>query len=64
MSEIVSDINLVFSTPIWTSLIENHNLINKKMEEYIKSLQKIDLTGKNSPNFPDRVSTPDGLYPY
>ena len=50
MNEIVSDINLVFSTPIWTSLVENHKQINDKMEKYIKSLQKIDLTGRKVSN--------------
>jgi len=34
-----SNLNLVFSTPIWTTLILNHQELNNKMFKYIKDLQ-------------------------
>ena len=54
-----SDLNLIFSTPVWTSVITKYNEINKKMYNYIKSLQsknpegtlKSNLEGWHSENF-------------
>ena len=39
MTKRKSDLNLAFSTPIWTGLILNHQELNSKMFKYIKDLQ-------------------------
>ena len=45
MTEKNSELHLMFSTPIWTSLIPNHEEVNNKMFKYIKSLQSINPMG-------------------
>ncbi len=45
-----SEINLIFATPIWTSLIENYQTINDKMEKYIRNQKEKDLKGKKVSN--------------
>ena len=45
-----SNINLLFSTPVWTYLIPNHVEINTSMHKYIKSLQKKNPDGKHKSN--------------
>ena len=39
MTKRKSELNLVFSTPIWTGLILNYQELNIKMFKYIKDLQ-------------------------
>jgi len=39
MTKRSSELNLVFSTPIWTTLILNYRELNNKMFKYIKDLQ-------------------------
>ena len=39
MTKRKSELNLVFSTPIWTGLILNYQELNNKMFKYIKDLQ-------------------------
>ena len=39
MTKKSSELNLVFSTPIWTGLILNYQELNNKMFKYIKDLQ-------------------------
>lgn len=59
MTSRTSTIHLFFSTPIWTSKINNFTTINQKIFEYInkletsdtKDLQKSNLKGWHSPNF-------------
>ena len=46
----ISDLNLIFSTPVWTSIIPNHKQVNKKMFSYIKSIQSADPNGKIKSN--------------
>ena len=50
MNEKLSDLNLVFSTPIWGSLIDDFENVNHKMLKYIKNLKKKDSTGLNKSN--------------
>jgi len=50
MKEKITELNLAFSTPIWTSIIPKHREINEKMFKYIKSLQKKDRSGINRSN--------------
>ena len=50
MNEKLSDLNLVFSTPIWGSLIDDFENVNHKMLQYIKNLKKKDSTGLNKSN--------------
>ena len=50
MKESISDLNLIFSTPVWTSIIDNHKQINEKMLSYIKSIQSSDPVGKHKSN--------------
>ena len=45
MNSKVNELNLVFSTPIWAFLIDNHDDINVQMLNYIKDLQKKDTQG-------------------
>ncbi|SVD34746.1 uncharacterized protein METZ01_LOCUS387600 [marine metagenome] len=59
MTKKKSELNLAFSTPIWTSIIPNYRDVNDKMLKYIKSLQsknpngiaKSNLWGWHSPYF-------------
>ena len=51
MVEKITNLNLAFATPIWTSIISRHKGVNEKMFTYIKSLQKKDRTGINRSNF-------------
>ena len=46
----ISDLNLIFSTPVWTSIIPNHKQVNEKMFSYIKSIQSADPNGKIKSN--------------
>ncbi len=50
MKEKVTELNLTFATPIWTSIIPKYAGINEKMFRYIKSLQKKDRSGINRSN--------------
>ena len=50
MVEKITDLNLTFVTPIWTSIIPKHREINEKMFIYIKSLQKKDPSGIDRSN--------------
>tara|TARA_Y100001970_G_scaffold293195_1_gene438436 strand:+ start:8003 stop:8605 length:603 start_codon:yes stop_codon:yes gene_type:complete len=50
MNETVSNASLIFSTPIWTSVIDNYNNINDRLEKYIKTQREIDLKGKKVSN--------------
>tara|TARA_X000000368_G_C23018996_1_gene707099 strand:- start:1137 stop:1724 length:588 start_codon:yes stop_codon:yes gene_type:complete len=43
--------HLFFSTPVWTSKIDNFDLVNKEILEYILSLQKSDPNGVVKSNF-------------
>lgn len=45
------DLKLVFSTPIWTSILPNYQKINEDLYKYIKKLQKIDPKGLSKSNF-------------
>ena len=45
-----SEISLIFATPIWTSLVENYQTINDKMEKYIRNQKEKDLKGKKVSN--------------
>ena len=40
MNDKISDLNLVFSTPIWGFLVKDYTKLNINMLEYIKELQK------------------------
>ena len=50
MNELVSEVNLVFPCPIWTSLIENYQEVNERMEKYIKTHKDMDTEGKKVSN--------------
>ena len=50
MNNRVSDLNLIFATPIWVSLVPNHKEINEKMFSYIKSLQTSNTVGITKSN--------------
>ena len=50
MVEKITNLNLAFATPIWTSIIPRHKEVNEKMFIYIKSLQKKDRSGINRSN--------------
>ena len=50
MAKIVSELNLVFSTPIWTSLVDDYQNINTKMLEFIHSLQEKNPVGTKHSN--------------
>ena len=45
MNKRITDLNLVFSTPLWTTVLSNHKEINEKMLSYIKSLRANDSEG-------------------
>ena len=46
MNKRVSDLNLAFPTPVWTSIVPNFQQINEKMLLYIRNLQASDPKGK------------------
>ena len=54
-----SDLNLIFPTPLWTTIVPNNEEINKKMYDFITSLRvndskgivKSNLLGWHSQNF-------------
>ena len=46
----MTELNLTFATPVWTSIIRKHEEINDTMFKYIKSLQKKDSSGVNRSN--------------
>ena len=46
----ISDLNLIFSTPVWTSIIPNYKQVNEKMLSYIKSIQSTNPIGKIKSN--------------
>ena len=50
MNNTSSEINLIFSTPIWTSHLKEFQDVNKKMEEYIKKQMELDPKGKKASN--------------
>ena len=50
MNNTTSEINLIFSTPIWTSHLNEFQDVNKKMEEYIKKQMELDSKGKKASN--------------
>ena len=50
MNNKTSEINLIFSTPIWTSHLNEFQDVNKKMEEYIKKQMELDSKGKKASN--------------
>ena len=50
MNKRVSDLNLAFPTPVWTSIVPNFEQINEKMLLYIRNLQSSDPKGKSRSN--------------
>ena len=50
MNDKVSDLNLVFSTPIWGFLVKDYTKLNVNMLEYITELQKNDPNGIKKSN--------------
>ena len=50
MTENKSELHHIFSTPVWTSIIPNHEEVNKKMLQYIKSLQSQNSQGTQKSN--------------
>ena len=50
MNKKLSDLNLVFSTPIWGSLVDDLENLNKKMLKYIKNIQKNSPEGITKSN--------------
>jgi len=50
MTEKVSEVNLVFPTPIWTSLVDDYQNINTKMLNYIQSLHAKNPVGTKHSN--------------
>ena len=45
MTDRVSELKLFFSTPVWVSRVKNHEEVNKKILEYIKSLESQNPKG-------------------
>ena len=50
MANRTSDLNLLFPTPIWTTILPNHKEINEKMFNYIQFLRSNDSAGKMKSN--------------
>ncbi len=46
MNNRVTDLNLMFSTPVWTTIVPNYKEINVKMYNYIQTLQSSDPKGR------------------
>ena len=72
MNEKISELNLIFPTPVWASLIKNHHQVNEKMFNYIKKLESINpqgikksnILGWHSENFDlTRAGTGGATYP-
>ena len=59
MNEIVSDVNYIFSTPVWASLVDDYKNLNFKIDKYkneikIKNpngINKSNILGWHSPDF-------------
>ena len=51
MTNRISEINLFFSTPVWTSIIPNFQNINDSILEYIYELKSKDSEGLKRSNF-------------
>tara|TARA_Y100000590_G_scaffold459148_1_gene615515 strand:- start:11017 stop:11619 length:603 start_codon:yes stop_codon:yes gene_type:complete len=45
-----SDLNLIFSTPLWTTVVPNYKEINTKFSNYIQNLQTNDPEGRKKSN--------------
>jgi len=50
MTDRVSELKLFFSTPVWISRVKNHQEVNKKILEYIKSLESQNPKGVQKSN--------------
>ena len=50
MTDRVSELKLFFSTPVWVSRVKNHEEVNKKILEYIKSLESQNPKGVQKSN--------------
>ncbi len=50
MNSNVKDLNLVFSTPIWSFLVDDYEKINNTIFKYIKNIQKEDPIGVKKSN--------------
>jgi len=50
MNKRISDLSLIFPTPVWTAIVPNYELINEKIYNYIKALRSLDLKGKKVSN--------------
>jgi len=50
MSKKLSELNLVFSTPIWTSLVDDYKNINAQMLKYIQSMYAKNPIGSKRSN--------------
>ena len=50
MNEKLSDLNLVFSTPIWGSLVDDFQNLNIKMLNYIQIIKKNNSDGIDKSN--------------
>ena len=50
MTDRVSELKLFFSTPVWVSRVKNYQEVNKKILEYIKSLESQNPKGVQKSN--------------
>ena len=50
MNEINSELHLIFPTPIWTTIIDDYEILNSRMYDFIYSQKKIDEEGKKVSN--------------
>jgi len=50
MNKNSSELNLFFSTPVWTSTIKNYNKVNDTLYKYIKNLKLNDSKGLQKSN--------------
>ena len=46
----MNDLNLFFPTPVWASVISNHDEVNKRMYDYISNLRKNNPNGISKSN--------------
>tara|TARA_Y100001970_G_scaffold293993_1_gene445461 strand:- start:16537 stop:17139 length:603 start_codon:yes stop_codon:yes gene_type:complete len=51
MNDRISDLNLFFCTPVWTSIVPNFEKINQDLLSYIYSLKESDPEGIKRSNF-------------
>ena len=66
MDNRITDLSLIFSTPLWTTIVPDHKEINEKMYNYIQTLRSNDpkgiirsnLLGWHSQNFNLKDSEP------